>query len=90
MTDTPADWYRDAVFYQVYVRGFYDSTGDGNGDLRGLTEKLDYIRDLGVDCVWLMPIYASPLKDDGYDIADVMGKALTGFATILRGCESGS
>lgn len=70
MTEAPADWYRDAVFYQVYVRGFFDSTGDGNGDLRGLTEKLDYIRDLGVDCVWLMPLYPSPLKDDGYDIAD--------------------
>lgn len=63
-------WYVDAVFYEVYVRGFYDSNNDGIGDLRGLTSKLDYIRDLGVDCIWLMPIYASPLKDDGYDIAD--------------------
>ncbi len=73
MTETRPDWFRDAVFYQVYVRGFYDSVGDGNGDLRGLTEKLDYIRDLGVDCIWLMPIYPSPLKDDGYDIADFCG-----------------
>jgi maltose alpha-D-glucosyltransferase/alpha-amylase len=63
-------WYKDAVFYEVYVRGFFDSTGDGNGDLRGLTEKLDYLRDLGVDCLWLMPIFVSPLKDDGYDISD--------------------
>ncbi|MGQ0548648.1 MAG: maltose alpha-D-glucosyltransferase [Armatimonadota bacterium] len=63
-------WYKKAVFYEVYVRGFYDSSGDGNGDLRGLIEKLDYLRELGVDCLWLMPIYASPLKDDGYDISD--------------------
>jgi maltose alpha-D-glucosyltransferase / alpha-amylase len=63
-------WYKDAIFYEVYVRGFSDSTGDGNGDLRGLTERLDYLQELGVDCLWLMPIYNSPLKDDGYDIAD--------------------
>jgi maltose alpha-D-glucosyltransferase/alpha-amylase len=63
-------WYKDAIFYEVYVRGFLDSDGDGNGDLRGLTDRLDYLRELGVDCLWLMPIYASPLKDDGYDIAD--------------------
>src|SRR6266480_7668975 len=63
-------WYKDAVFYEVYVRGFFDSNGDGNGDLRGLTEKLDYLKELGVDCLWLMPFYLSPLKDDGYDIAD--------------------
>ena len=63
-------WYKDAVFYQVYVRGFKDSDGDGFGDLRGLEEKLEYIRDLGIDCIWLMPIYPSPLRDDGYDIAD--------------------
>jgi maltose alpha-D-glucosyltransferase/alpha-amylase len=63
-------WYKDAIFYEVYVRGFFDSEGDGNGDLRGLIEKLDYLRELEVDCLWLMPIFASPLKDDGYDIAD--------------------
>jgi maltose alpha-D-glucosyltransferase/alpha-amylase len=63
-------WYMDAVFYEVYVRGFFDSTNDGNGDLQGLTAKLDYLQDLGVDCLWLMPIYPSPLKDDGYDISD--------------------
>ena len=73
MTESLPDWYKDAIFYEVYVRGFYDSSSDGNGDFRGLTEKLDYIRDLGVDCVWLMPIYPSPLKDDGYDIADFYG-----------------
>ena len=63
-------WYKDAIFYEVYVRGFFDSNGDGNGDLRGLIDKLDYLCDLGVDCLWLMPILASPLKDDGYDVAD--------------------
>ncbi len=63
-------WYREAIFYEVYVRGFQDSSQDGNGDLRGLIDRLDYLHELGVDCLWLMPIYASPLKDDGYDIAD--------------------
>lgn len=68
-------WYRDAVFYEVPVRSFLDSTADGVGDFRGLTEKLDYIHGLGVDCIWLLPMYQSPLKDDGYDISD--------FFTIL-------
>lgn len=63
-------WYQNAVFYQVNLRAFYDSNGDGYGDLRGLTQKLDYIQALGVDCLWLMPMYPSPLKDDGYDISD--------------------
>jgi maltose alpha-D-glucosyltransferase/alpha-amylase len=63
-------WFKDAVFYEVYVRGFYDSNGDGVGDFRGLTEKLDYLEWLGVDCLWLLPMYASPLRDGGYDIAD--------------------
>ena len=63
-------WFKQAVFYEVYVRAFHDSNGDGHGDLRGLIQKLDYIKDLGVDCIWLLPIYPSPLKDDGYDIAD--------------------
>jgi maltose alpha-D-glucosyltransferase/alpha-amylase len=66
-------WYKDAVFYEVYVRAFRDSKGDGHGDLLGLIEKLDYIKDLGVDCIWLLPIYPSPLNDDGYDIADFYG-----------------
>ncbi|GIW39661.1 MAG: trehalose synthase [Candidatus Binatia bacterium] len=63
-------WYKDAIVYQVHVRAFYDSDGDGGGDFRGLTEKLDYLQDLGVTAVWLLPFYPSPLKDDGYDIAD--------------------
>ena len=66
-------WYKDAVFYEVYVRALRDSNGDGHGDLKGLTEKLDYIKELGIDCIWMMPIYPSPLKDDGYDIADFYG-----------------
>jgi maltose alpha-D-glucosyltransferase/alpha-amylase len=69
LTDDPL-WFKDAVFYEVYVRGFYDSNGDGIGDFRGLTEKLDYLQWLGVDCLWLLPMYASPLRDGGYDISD--------------------
>ncbi|MGH7430515.1 MAG: alpha-amylase family glycosyl hydrolase, partial [Candidatus Methylomirabilales bacterium] len=63
-------WYKDAIIYEVHVRAFYDSDGDGVGDFRGLTEKLDYIQDLGVTAIWLLPFYPSPFKDDGYDIAD--------------------
>jgi maltose alpha-D-glucosyltransferase/alpha-amylase len=70
MRREPLDWYKDAVFYEVYVRGFQDSTKDGNGDLRGLIERLDYLRELGVNCLWLMPIFDSPLRDDGYDVSD--------------------
>ena len=74
-------WYKDAIFYQIYVRAFYDSNGDGHGDIKGLTQKLDYLQQLGVDCLWLMPIYPSPLKDDGYDIADYYNIAKT-FGTL--------
>jgi maltose alpha-D-glucosyltransferase/alpha-amylase len=63
-------WYRRAVFYELHVRAFKDSTGDGNGDLGGVIEKLDHLQDLGVDCIWLLPIYQSPLRDGGYDISD--------------------
>jgi maltose alpha-D-glucosyltransferase/alpha-amylase len=63
-------WYKTAVFYELYVRSFYDSNSDGYGDFRGLTEKLDYLEWLGVDCIWLLPFYQSPLKDGGYDISD--------------------
>ena len=63
-------WYKDAVFYEVFVRAFADSNGDGIGDLAGLTAKLDYLQWLGVDAVWMLPIFPSPLRDDGYDVAD--------------------
>ena len=63
-------WYKDAVIYEVHVRAFHDSNEDGIGDFRGLTEKLDYLQDLGVTAIWLLPFYPSPLLDDGYDIAD--------------------
>jgi maltose alpha-D-glucosyltransferase / alpha-amylase len=66
-------WYKNAVFYEAYVRAIRDSNSDGHGDLRGLIEKLDYLLDLGVDCIWLLPIFPSPLVDDGYDIADYYG-----------------
>ena len=66
-------WYKSGVIYEVHVRAFYDADGDGAGDFRGLTEKLDYIKDLGVTAIWLLPFYPSPLKDDGYDIADYCG-----------------
>jgi len=65
-------WYKRAVFYEVLIRGFHDSNSDGTGDIRGLTEKLDYLHWLGVDCIWLLPIYESPLKDGGYDISDFL------------------
>jgi maltose alpha-D-glucosyltransferase/alpha-amylase len=66
-------WYKDAIFYELYVRAFKDSNGDGHGDLAGVVEKLDYLQALGVTCLWLLPVYPSPLRDDGYDIADYYG-----------------
>ncbi len=68
-----SQWYKDAIIYEVHVRAFRDSDGDGTGDFSGLTEKLDYLVDLGVTAVWLLPFYPSPLRDDGYDIADYAG-----------------
>ena len=65
-------WFKRAVFYEIHIRGFYDGNGDGSGDLRGLTEKLEYLKWLGIDCLWLLPMYPSPLRDGGYDIADFL------------------
>jgi maltose alpha-D-glucosyltransferase/alpha-amylase len=63
-------WYKDAIIYQLHVKAFFDSNDDGIGDFSGLTDKLDYVRDLGVNTIWLLPFYPSPLRDDGYDVAD--------------------
>src|SRR6201993_4594628 len=69
---TTADplWYKDAVIYQLHVKAFFDANDDGIGDFQGLYRKLDYLQDLGVTALWLLPFYPSPLRDDGYDIAD--------------------
>jgi maltose alpha-D-glucosyltransferase / alpha-amylase len=66
-------WYQQAVFYEMYIRAFEDGNGDGHGDFRGAIQRLDYVKSLGVDCIWIMPMYPSPLKDDGYDVADYYG-----------------
>ncbi len=82
-------WYKDAVIYELHVRAFYDSNNDGIGDFAGLTEKLDYLRDLGVNTLWVLPFYPSPLRDDGYDIAKYDGihpsyGTLTDFKKFMR------
>ena len=73
--------FKRAVFYEIHLRGFYDGNGDGSGDLRWLTEKLDYLKWLGIDCIWLPPFYDSPLRDGGYDIRDFY-KVLPEFGTV--------
>jgi len=70
IADSDPLWYKDAVIYEVHVRAFYDSDEDGMGDFRGLTKKLDYLQDLGVTAIWLLPFFPSPWRDDGYDISD--------------------
>ena len=82
-------WYKNAVFYQIYIRAFYDSNGDGIGDLNGIVQKMDYLQEFGVDCIWLMPFYPSPLMDDGYDIVDYYNihpdyGTLEDFKALLR------
>jgi maltose alpha-D-glucosyltransferase/alpha-amylase len=71
-------WYKDAIIYELHVRAFYDSDGDGVGDFPGLAEKLDYLHDLGVTAIWLLPFYPSPFKDDGYDVSDYTNIATSG------------
>ncbi len=73
MIESDPLWYKDAIIYELHVKAFFDSTGDGIGDFPGLIQKLDYLQDLGVTCLWLLPFYPSPLRDDGYDIADYHG-----------------
>ncbi len=75
------EWWKEAVFYQIYPRSFYDANKDGVGDLKGITSKLDYLKDLGVDAIWLSPIYDSPNDDNGYDIRDYR-KIMTDFGTM--------
>src|ERR1700691_4703746 len=65
-------WYKDAIIYEIHVKAFFDGNSDGVGDFQGLTQKLDYIQSLGVTCIWLLPFFPSPLKDDGYDISDYL------------------
>src|ERR1700687_3670362 len=82
-------WYKDAIIYQTHVRAFFDSNDDGIGDFPGLTRKLDYLQDLGVSAIWLLPFYPSPLRDDGYDIAEYTAinpsyGTLADFRTFLR------
>ena len=74
-------WYKRAVFYEVFVRSFHDASGDGTGDLKGLTARLDYLQWLGIDCIWLPPFFASPLRDGGYDVSDYTG-ILPGFGDL--------
>ena len=66
-------WYKDAVFYELHARSFFDSDNNGKGDFAGMAMRLDYVRELGVDCIWIQPFYPSPLLDDGYDISDFTG-----------------
>jgi maltose alpha-D-glucosyltransferase/alpha-amylase len=86
------NWFKTAVFYELYVRSFYDSNADGYGDFPGLTDKLDYLEWLGIDCIWLLPYYKSPLKDGGYDISDFYSILteygnLNDFMTFLEGAH---
>ncbi len=87
--DNDPFWYKDAIIYEVPVRAFFDSDGDGVGDFTGLMEKVDYLEDLGVTAVWLLPFYPSPLRDDGYDISDYTGiqpvyGTMAGFTAFIE------
>ena len=86
-------WYKDAVFYELYVRAFKDGNADGHGDLLGLLSQLDYLQELGVDCIWLLPICPSPLVDDGYDVSDYRGihedfGTLDDFKALVEGIHA--
>jgi maltose alpha-D-glucosyltransferase / alpha-amylase len=85
-------WYKDAIIYQLHVKAFFDANNDGIGDFAGLTQKLDYLQDLGVTALWLLPFYPSPLRDDGYDIADYRNVnpnygTMRDFRTFVRECH---
>ena len=70
MNNKHTNWYKNAVIYQIYPRSFCDTNNDGLGDINGIISKLDYLKELGINCVWLSPIYDSPQKDNGYDISN--------------------
>ena len=74
-------WWKESVVYQIYPRSFMDSNGDGIGDINGITEKLDYLKELGIDVIWLSPVYQSPNDDNGYDISDYQA-IMTEFGTM--------
>src|SRR5579864_6811561 len=86
-------WYKDAIIYELHVRAFADGNDDGIGDLGGLIERLDYLQDLGVTCLWLLPFFPSPLRDDGYDISDYLNihpdyGTLDDFRRLLDGAHA--
>ncbi len=86
-------WYRDAIIYQLHIKAFADSDADGMGDFRGLISKLDYLQQLGITAIWLLPFYPSPLRDDGYDISDYYTvnpsyNSLREFKQLLRAAHS--
>src|SRR3954471_12028750 len=85
-------WYKDAIIYELHVKTFHDSNGDGIGDFRGLIEKLDYLQELGVTAIWLLPFYPSPSRDDGYDIAAYRAVnpaygSMQDFRKMVRACH---
>jgi len=86
VSDRAAPWWRDAVIYQVYIRSFADGNGDGIGDISGLRARLSYLRDLGIDAIWINPWYRSPMFDAGYDVADYRNIDST-FGTLAQADE---
>ncbi|HAN52283.1 MAG TPA: alpha-glucosidase, partial [Pseudomonas sp.] len=92
MSEQLQNWWRGGVIYQVYPRSFFDSNGDGVGDLPGVLHKLDYIASLNVDAIWLSPFFTSPMKDFGYDVADYRGVdplfgTLDDFVRLVEACH---
>ena len=91
--DRPAGWWKSAVVYQVYPRSFMDGDGDGIGDIPGITSRLDHLLELGVDVLWLSPVYASPMDDNGYDISDYQDidplfGSLSDIDALIDGCHA--
>jgi oligo-1,6-glucosidase len=89
-TNSKKDWWKEAIVYQIYPRSFKDSDGDGVGDIKGIISKLDYVKSLGIDMVWLNPVFSSPNKDNGYDISDYQNimkefGTMSDFDNLLKG-----